>query len=100
MLKTWTFYLFIPGFILALAISPAFAQNTYQPTAENLKARQEFQDAKFGMFIHWGVYSVLGDGEWVFHNRKLTLHEYERLPGFFDPEKFDAQAWVSLAKAA
>ncbi len=69
-------------------------------TPENLEARREFQDAKFGMFIHWGVYSVLGNGEWVFHNRKLTLHEYERLPAFFDPEKFDAKAWVGLAKAA
>jgi alpha-L-fucosidase len=82
-----------------LAIT-AVAQSSYQPTPENLKARQEFQDEKFGMFIHWGVYSVLGDGEWVFHNRKLQLQEYERLPKFFDPEKFDAKAWVSLAKSA
>src|SRR5690349_2190274 len=76
------------------------AQGIYQPSAENLKARQEFQDAKFGMFIHWGVYSVLGDGEWVFHNRKLTLQEYDKLPSFFDPEKFDAKTWVALAKSA
>jgi alpha-L-fucosidase len=55
---------------------------------------------KFGMFIHWGVYSVLGDGEWVFHERHLKLDEYNRLPAFFDPEKFDAKTWVSLAKAA
>ena len=89
------------AFVLVLvALSSAPAQSTYEPSPENLKARQEFQDAKFGMFIHWGVYSVLGDGEWVFHNRKLTVHEYERLPAFFDPEKFDAKAWVTLAKAA
>jgi alpha-L-fucosidase len=78
----------------------AQAQTGYQPTAENLKARQEFQDAKFGLFIHWGVYSVLGDGEWVLHNRKLTVQQYEHLPRFFNPEKFDAKAWVDLAKAA
>ncbi len=78
----------------------AAAQSTYTPSPENLKARQEFQDAKFGMFIHWGVYSVLGDGEWVLHDRKLRIHDYERLPKFFDPEKFDAKAWVALAKAA
>ncbi|MDH5249148.1 MAG: alpha-L-fucosidase, partial [Cyclobacteriaceae bacterium] len=35
------------------------AQWKYQPTAENLKTREWFQDAKFGLFIHWGVYSVL-----------------------------------------
>jgi alpha-L-fucosidase len=78
----------------------AVAQSSYQPSPENLQARREFQDAKFGMFIHWGVYSVLGAGEWVFHERKLTLDEYNRLPTFFDPEKFDATAWVALAKAA
>jgi alpha-L-fucosidase len=78
----------------------SFAQTDYQPTPENLKARREFQDAKFGMFIHWGVYSVLGDGEWVFHNRSLMLDEYNRLPAFFDPEKFDPKVWVALAKAA
>jgi alpha-L-fucosidase len=55
---------------------------------------------KFGMFIHWGVYSVLGDGEWVFHERHLKLDEYNRLPAFFDPERFDAKTWISLAKAA
>ncbi len=76
------------------------AQSSYQPSSENLEARREFQDMKFGMFIHWGVYSVLGDGEWVFHNRKLKVDEYNRLPMFFDPEKFDARAWVSLAKSA
>ncbi len=78
----------------------AIAQTDYQPSPENLQARREFQDMKFGMFIHWGVYSVLGDGEWVFHERHLKVDEYNRLPSFFDPEKFDAATWVSLAKAA
>src|SRR5438105_1058104 len=85
----------------AIAAGPrATAQENYTPIAANLKARTWFQDAKFGMFIHWGVYSVLGDGEWVLHDRKLKIHDYERLPKFFDPEKFDAKAWVALAKAA
>jgi alpha-L-fucosidase len=83
-----------------LAADSAFTQDSYQPSPENLQARREFQDMKYGMFIHWGVYSVLGDGEWVFHNRRLKVDEYNRLPAFFDPEKFDAKTWVSLAKAA
>jgi alpha-L-fucosidase len=86
--------------VTVLSTRPALAQAGYQPPPENLQARHEFQDMKFGMFIHWGVYSVLGDGEWVFHNRKLKIDEYNRLPAFFDPEKFDAKTWVSLAKAA
>lgn len=83
-----------------LVASSAFTQTSYQPSSENLQARREFQDMKFGMFIHWGVYSVLGNGEWIFHERHLKLDEYNRLPAFFDPEKFDARTWVSLAKAA
>jgi alpha-L-fucosidase len=87
----------VSGALLSIRVA---AQSEYQPSAENVAARREFQDMKFGMFIHWGVYSVLGDGEWVFHNRKMKVDEYNRLPLFFDPEKFDAKAWVSLAKAA
>jgi len=87
-------------FSISLCALTAQAQDTYKPAPENIAARQSFQDDKFGLFIHWGVYSVLGDGEWVLHNRKLQVHDYERLPNFFDPEKFDAKAWVALAKAA
>jgi alpha-L-fucosidase len=78
----------------------AGAEEPYQPTAENLKAREWFQDARFGLFIHWGVYSVLGDGEWVMNNRKMTAGEYEKLPARFNPTQFDPAAWVALAKAA
>ena len=76
-------FTFIFNFVTARS---AIAQSEYQPSPENLQARREFQDMKFGMFIHWGVYSVLGDGEWVFHNRKLTVDQYNRLPLFFDPK--------------
>jgi alpha-L-fucosidase len=98
--KRWLVAALAAGLLAGFGVSASTAQAGYQPAPENLNARQEFQDAKFGMFIHWGVYSVLGDGEWVFHNRKLKVQEYEWLPKFFDPEKFDAKAWVSLARAA
>jgi alpha-L-fucosidase len=85
----------------ALAASvPLLAQSGYQPSASNLAARDWFQNARFGMFIHWGVYSVLGDGEWVMNNRKIPIADYEKLPAFFNPISFDAAEWVSLAKAA
>ena len=51
-------------FLLLLFFSN-LVQAQYKPTPENLKNREWFQDAKFGLFIHWGVYSVLGDGEWI-----------------------------------
>ncbi|EDM34874.1 putative exported alpha-L-fucosidase protein [Pedobacter sp. BAL39] len=77
-----------------------FAQSNYQPSASNLKARAHFQDMKFGMFIHWGIYSILGDGEWVMHSRKIPHHDYQRLADFFNPQAFNAEEWVNLAKSA
>jgi alpha-L-fucosidase len=72
----------------------------YTPTPENLAARQWFDDAQFGLFIHWGVYSVLGNGEWVMNNEKIPISDYEKLPSAFNPVKFDAAAWVAMVKAA
>ncbi len=76
------------------------AQEDYQPSPENLAARRWFQDAKFGLFIHWGAYSVLGSGEWVMENRRIPASDYEKLPAEFNPLRFDPAAWVALAKAA
>jgi alpha-L-fucosidase len=72
----------------------------YTPTAENLEARAWFQDAKFGLFVHWGVYSTLADGEWVMNQRKIRVAEYEKLPALFNPTAYDATEWVALVKAA
>lgn len=77
----------------------SFSQ-TYTPTAANQEARQAFQDNKFGMFIHWGASSVLGAGEWVMNNRNINVSDYTRLVNIFDPESFDAAAWVATAKSA
>ena len=84
--------------ILLLSFS-AFAQ-PYAPAPENLKAREGFQDAKFGLFIHWGAYSVLSDGEWVMNNKKIPHKDYEKITEAFNPTQFDAAEWVSLVKAA
>jgi len=81
-------------------VMPLMAQVNYEPAPENLEAREWFQDAKFGMFIHWGIYSVLGDGEWVLNNQKIQIEDYEKLADFFNPQEFDAEEWVSLAKEA
>ena len=86
-------------FILFISTISA-AQENYIPSKENLEARKWFQEAKFGLFVHWGVYSVLGDGEWVMHQQNISINEYEKLPGFFNPTGFDAEKWVLMAKDA
>ncbi len=83
---------------VAFATQP-FAQS-YTPTAENLKAREWFRDAKFGLFIHWGPFSIPGSGEWVMNQRNITVKNYTRLMDFFNPIEFDAAKWVIMAKNA
>jgi alpha-L-fucosidase len=84
----------------ALLSVPASGQWKYQPAPENLKNREWFQNAKFGLFIHWGVYSVLGDGEWVMNTEQIPIKAYEKLPSFFNPTQFNAREWVQMAKDA
>jgi alpha-L-fucosidase len=86
--------------LLLLASCLATAQQHYTPAPENLKSREWFQDNKFGLFIHWGVYSVLGKGEWVMNNDNMTVAEYEKLPPRFNPTEFNAAEWVAMAKDA
>lgn len=78
----------------------AYSQNNYQPAPENIAARQWFQDAKFGLFVHWGVYSTLASGEWVMHQQQFDKATYEKLPAFFNPVSFNAAEWVKMAKNA
>jgi alpha-L-fucosidase len=59
-----------------------------------------FQDARFGMFIHWGLYSQIGRGEWVMHWEQIPVPEYEKLVPQFNPVKFNAAEWVQLAADA
>ncbi len=69
-----------------------------------------FRAAKFGMFIHWGLYAIPagtwkgrqipGIGEWIMYRARIPVAEYEQLTRQFNPVKFDAAEWVSLARRA
>jgi len=87
-------------FFASLFFCTAMVAQTYTPTPENLKARQDFRDDKFGLFIHWGPFSIPGDGEWVMNNKNIKVKNYRRLMNFFNPIEFNAEQWVSMAKNA
>ena len=86
--------------LLLSTINTNLNAQTYTPSVSNLEARKKFQDSKFGMFIHWGPSSVLGAAEWVMNTRNIHVNEYKRLQQFFNPQQFNAAAWVATAKAA
>jgi len=83
-----------------------------QPKKESTKEeRMEWwRDARFGMFIHWGLYAVPagqwkgkkidGAGEWIMNSAQIPVEEYERLTGQFNPVKFNADEWAAIAKNA
>ncbi|MGQ7871278.1 alpha-L-fucosidase [Sunxiuqinia sp. sy24] len=92
--------------LLVFLSTMTHAQKGYMPTDENLENREWFLDAKFGLFIHWGVYSVMAGGgdtgvaEWIMNQKQIPIAQYEKLPSFFNPTSFDPAKWVSMVKKA
>ncbi len=88
----------IAAILAAAAMFPALAQE-YVPTKENIEAREAFADKKFGVFIHWGIYSMFAQGEW-YMNRGVDAQEYAKAAGGFYPAAFNAREWVQAIKAS
>src|SRR6266496_767314 len=91
----------------------AHCQQTKTNFLSETKAQKEqrmkwWKDARFGLFIHWGLYSVpagewngqTNHAEWIRTTAQIPIHEYEKFVGQFNPVKFNAEEWVKLAKAA
>jgi alpha-L-fucosidase len=98
------------GLASALALHAA-PEGPAPDSPEAKKARLPwFHQAKFGLFIHWGLYAipagewkgktVPGIGEWIMNRAKIPVSEYEQLAKQWNPTKFDAEAWVQLAQDA
>ena len=85
--------------ILSLLPCSIIAQNSYTPSSENLEAREEFRDNKFGIFLHWGLYSMMAQGEW-YMNRGIDHLEYRKMAKGFYPANFNAHDWVAAIKAS
>ncbi len=89
----------------ALAVSalrfPSWAMTALGDTdADRTRRMQWWHEAKFGMFVHWGLYSVLGRHEWVMENEGIPIAEYEPLAKRFQPTPNAARAWARLAREA
>ena len=90
----------LASLLSVLLLGSASAQN-YQPTEENLRSRKEFSEDRFGIFIHWGIYSMYAQGEWYLQNAHgIQRDEYAKAADAFYPHRFDAKEWVSAIKAS
>jgi alpha-L-fucosidase len=98
--------------VAALALTAAAqpgAKPLPTPASQDAKM-QWFREAKFGLFIHWGLYSIpagtwkgqpiAGIGEWIMNRAKIPAVEYAELAKQFNPVEFDADAWVQMAQDA
>jgi alpha-L-fucosidase len=99
---------------IGLAVATASADDAKSPVTETPAQHDArmawWREARFGMFIHWGLYSqaagvwdgkpTSGAGEWMMNDKQIPLSQYARLVSQFNPVKFDADAWVRAAKGA
>ena len=116
-------FLLICCCLFAIGLHPANAQSkSKSKTADPAKPASSVQakipdadsrmawwrDARFGMFIHWGLYAVpagewkdkTGYGEWIRTSAEIPLDDYDQFRTKFNPVKFDADAWVKMARDA
>jgi len=75
-------------------------QSSVDEAADRARRMKWWHEAKFGMFIHWGLYSVLGRHEWVMENEGIPVAEYEQLAKKFVPKPNVARVWAWLSKRA
>src|SRR5688572_15556590 len=100
-------------FFLAVMVLTGAAQSTTTPRpfdAAREKRLEWFREAKYGMFIHWGLYAIpageykgqrsLGIGEWIMQRLKIPVREYEQFTKQFNPIKYNPDEWVQLAQDA
>jgi alpha-L-fucosidase len=93
-----------------LAVPRAQAPAVPAPDPMKEKRLEWFREAKYGLFIHWGLYAIPagewkgqripGIGEWIMNRAKIPVKEYEQLAKQFNPVKFNADEWVRMAKDA
>lgn len=103
------------GALLGLLLNGMYAQDMDEmwdssSSGKEHKNIQWFKDAKFGMFIHWGLYSKLGgewdgkryygSGEWIMNQAKIPVAEYKKVAQTFNPVKFNGKEWAQLAEDA
>lgn len=91
---------FVSAILLFVGMT-SFASAQWAPLVKDADASQRiawWREARFGMFLHWGVYSIPGHGEWAQWSEQIPVDTYAKLADKFNPQHFDPNAWAQLAK--
>ena len=106
-IQTTTFKILAASLVLWQTSTAAFAReltNDLGIVQQNDETMQWFKDAKFGMFIHWGLYAVPAKGEWFMENKHISPEQYRKFAtdqgdgNYFDAKDFDPTTWAKIAK--
>ena len=76
------------------------AQINQESKIEKVARMQWWTEARFGMFIHWGLYALPARHEWVMSNEKMSKKTYEKYANYFNPDLYNPTEWAQLAKKA
>lgn len=74
--------------------------NDFGLNSENAERMQWWSEARFGMFIHWGLYALPARHEWVMSNEQISKKDYEKYVEYFEPDLYNPKEWAALAKNA
>ena len=99
-MKNKTFTTIILLSFLLIVSQMTKAQLPKETEAQKSQRMKWWTDARFGMFIHWGLYALPARHEWVKSNERLTNEQYQKYFEMFNPDLFDPHEWAKMAKAA
>jgi alpha-L-fucosidase len=87
---------------LVLFTTPLFSQNIneFAIPSDKVDRMQWWSEARFGMFIHWGLYALPARHEWVMSNEQISKKDYEKYVAYFNPDLYNPKEWAKLAKDA
>jgi alpha-L-fucosidase len=99
-MKTKALKLLISAIVLLTVSQIAMAQLPKETDAQKALRMKWWSDARFGMFIHWGLYALPARHEWVKNRERMTNEQYQKYFELFDPDLYNPKEWAKMAKAA
>ena len=99
-MRTKALSLLVVALLMSAIALPTQAQLSKETEAQKSARMKWWTDARFGMFIHWGLYALPARHEWVKNRERLTNDQYQKYFELFQPDLFNPKEWAKMAKAA